>query len=237
MRIIDRLSLLWRRFAPFEQHLLAAVRTVLPEAARSIFDAQVAAIGLVQRDPRWTEIRFYRRRGVNWDGVPMFPCTDEFAVAQVSFSARGKRYKAKLSCIKGRIFDFIVSPNPKQIAFADWDGEPAAKLLRDPMGQTTGRSALERLPLEWRQFLKQHSGQDMSGWVLYDEHTAYRVPSQDGESLLLAEREGDEFILQNLEEGPDNGKLMYLGSHDGVPEQIHGALEDVLKQGIKKHGT
>ena len=75
MNIMQRLSLLWRRFSPLEERLIAAVREVLPERAQPVFDAQIAGITLVQRLPRWTEIDFYRRRKgkTDWSDVPAFP--------------------------------------------------------------------------------------------------------------------------------------------------------------------
>src|SRR5687767_5455353 len=80
MTITQRLSLLWQRFSPLEERLLAAVRTVLSAQASHIFDAQVAAINLVQRHPN--EICFYRRKfmKVNWSDIPGFPRTSEFLV-------------------------------------------------------------------------------------------------------------------------------------------------------------
>jgi hypothetical protein len=232
LTIKQRLKLLWRRFSPLEERLLAAVRTVLPTAAQSTYDAQVAAITRVQRHPRWTEIRFYRMRQgkVDWSDVPGFPCSDQSRLAQVRFLVHAKTYTATLTCIKGHIFDIAVTPSPKQVAFALWDGAPAIQLLNDPLRAPTGQRPAENVPPTWRKFLLQHSGKATSGWVLYDENTAYRVPSDNGEYLLLAERNGDEFILQNLEGGREpEERLYYLGSHDGTPEPIRGRLEDLIK--------
>src|SRR6516225_7936844 len=49
MTILQRFSLLRRRFSPLEERLIAAVREVLPPQAQPTFDAQVAGITLVQR--------------------------------------------------------------------------------------------------------------------------------------------------------------------------------------------
>jgi hypothetical protein len=232
LTIKHRLALLWRRFSPLEERLLAAVRTALPTAAQSLYDAQVAGITLVQRHPPWTEIRFYRiRQGkLDWSDVPSFPCTDEFRLARVRFSVQAKSYTATINCIHGHIFDFAVSPSPKQVAFALWDGAPSVQLLNDPLRAPTGRRQAENIPPTWRKFLLQHSGQAISGWVLYDENTAYRVPSENGEYLLLAERNGDEFIVQNLEGGDEpQDRLLYLDSHDSTPEPICETLEDLIR--------
>ena len=127
MTILQRLSLIWRRFSPLEERLIAAVREVLPPQARGVFDAQIAGITLVQRlPPRWSEISFYRQRHgkVDWSDLPAFPRTGEFRLAEVQFSVEGRRYKATLTSIGGHIFDFTVIPSAKAVAFADWDGAP-----------------------------------------------------------------------------------------------------------------
>jgi hypothetical protein len=136
MTIAQRLSLMWRRFSPLEERLLAAVRAALPAEAQAVFDAQIGGITLVQRlPPHWAEISFYRRRHgkVDWSEVPAFPRTSEFGLAEVQFSVGGQRYKATLTCINGHIFDFMVIPSPKAISFADWDAAPSARLLSNPL--------------------------------------------------------------------------------------------------------
>src|SRR3989338_1807215 len=103
MTLTQRLSLIWRRFSPLEERLLATVRGVLPPDARPILDAQVSAITHVQRLPGWTEIDYYRRRfgKVDWSKVRRFPLTGEFPLARVRFAVRGRRYRATLSCVDG----------------------------------------------------------------------------------------------------------------------------------------
>ena len=130
--MIERVTLLWKRFSPLEERLLAEVRNVLPAAAQPSFDAQVAAISRVQRlAPSWTEICFYRmRRGrADWSGVPLFPCTDEFRLADVRFRIGGQHFKATLTSIGGHIFDFATTPGPKHVSFATWDAEPSVRAM------------------------------------------------------------------------------------------------------------
>jgi hypothetical protein len=115
--MLDRLSLLWRRFTPLEERLLAAVRSVLPDDVQLLFDGQVAAITRVQRlPPTWSEIDFYclRLGKVDWSCAPSFPCTDEFRLAEVRFQAAGASYRAVLTCGAGHIFDFAITPGPRQ---------------------------------------------------------------------------------------------------------------------------
>jgi hypothetical protein len=228
MTFFQYVSLLWTRFTPLEQRLLAEVRGVLPEAARPIFDAQVAAINHSSRPLKWNEIYYYRkRRGkVFWADVPSFPCTDEMELAEVRFRAAGKRYKAVLSSIQGHISDFYIRPGGRLIAFAPWEDTPQTRLLDDPMRQPTGRKKLAALLPVWVEFLARHGNGQSGDWTLHDADSAYTVSLEDGMFLVLAEREGDEFVLQRLE--PLSDELFYLASHYGTPEPLRKDLESVI---------
>ena len=227
MTILQRLSLFRQRFSPLEERLIATVRDVLPPPAQPIFEAQVAAITLVQRHPLWTEIAFYCRRNgkVDWSSIPMFPRTAEFRLAEVRFTAERRRYKATLSCIAGHIFDFAISPSPKGIAFAQWDPGVSARLLLDPMTAESGRPP-EPIPAVWREFIARRPAS--GGWSFHDSGTAYRTTLDAGEFLVLAELEGDQFVLHRIE--PAAATLFYLASHDGAPEPIHGDLDPIFAQ-------
>jgi hypothetical protein len=224
----QRLSLLWRRFSPLEERLIATVRDVLPAEATPAFDAQIAAITLVQRHPHWTEIAFYRRRWgkVDWSGVPMFRHTGEYRLAEVRFAAGRRRYRATLTCIGGHIFDFAITPSPRSIAFAAWDGPPTARLLSDPLAPVSAR-ATEPMPDTWRELLAPGRLPDTGDWTFHDSRTAYRVTLDEAEFLVLAERDGDEFVLHRIE--PSSSSLWHLASHDGVPEPIRGDVIAVLR--------
>ncbi|MFO1487933.1 MAG: hypothetical protein U1F65_05600 [Verrucomicrobiota bacterium] len=227
MTITQRLSLLWRRFSPLEERLVAVVREVLPPPAQSIFDSQVASITLVQRHPN--EICFYRRRSgkVDWSDVPTFPRTGEFQLAEVRFSVTKRTYKATLTSIGGHIFDFTITPNPKAIAFAEWDAAPSARLLADPM-VVDSTNEPPPIPDSWREFLTKHQKQDFGDWTIHDAKTAYRTAFADGDFLVLAEREGDQFVLHRIE--PPASTLFYLDSHDGKPESIKGDVLEILQR-------
>jgi hypothetical protein len=227
MTIPQRLSLMWRRFSPLEERLIAAVRNVLPPQAQTIFDGQVAAITLVQRNGN--EICFYRKVSgkVDWSGVPAFPNTGEFRLAEVRFSANGRKYKATLTSIRGHSFDFVILPSPKAIAFTDWDSAASARLLLDPLIVESVKEP-ESIPDSWQEFLARPRTGATSEWTLHDAESAYRTAFNDGEFLILAEREGDQFVLHRID--PPASTLFYLDSHDGTPEPIKGELDDVFRE-------
>jgi hypothetical protein len=235
MTATQRLSLLWRRFSPLEERLLAAVREVLPPQAHPTFDAQVAGITLVQRLPHWTEISFYRRQHgkVDWSSIPTFPRTGEFPLAEVRFSAEGRPYKATLASIDGHIFDFTVTPSPKAVAFAVWDATPSSRLLSDPLIAESAR-APERMPVEWSEFLARRPERPHpDDWTFHDADTAYRTTLDEGEFLVLAERGGDEFVMHRIE--PPASSLFYLASHDATPQPINGAIQNVFQETSKRN--
>lgn len=230
MTLVQRLRLRWRRFSPLEERLFAAARGVLPAAAVPVFDAQVGAITHAQRLPGWTEIDYYARRlgRVDWRDVPAFARRDEFALARVRFAVQGRRYRAVLHCVAGHVFDLGITPSPERVAFADWDAGSDAELLSDPMARD-GVVVVPDLPGAWRAAVAEVGGQAAAaGWTLHDAATATRVTLDEGEFLVLAEREGDEFVLHRLE--PPSEVVFRLASHEGVPEPVRGALGDVLRR-------
>ena len=234
--VIQRLSLLWKRFSPLEERLLGEIRHVLPLDALPIYDAQVTAINRVQRlPPSWSEIDFYRIRGgkPNWAGISMFPCTEEFRLASVAFRVGGKGYKATLHCIGGHIFDFAITPGARAVSFDQWEAKPSAVLLADPLRAATGERDTETLPVEWQTFLAEHGSAPPIGWELHDGRSAYRVALDDGQYLVLAAREGgEEFILQRLE--PPAAHLFHVLHHDSVPEPLQRELKAVMGRRIAK---
>ena len=195
-----------------------------------MYDAQVAAITRVQRlPPSWNQISFYRiKRGkVDWSDVALFPCTDEFRLAQIRFTIQNKSYRATLICVAGHIFDLTLVPSPKPVMFSNWDAPPSVRILADPLRATTGRKPLENLPAEWQMILERHGGQSHSGWLLYDQDTAYRVALADGEFVIVGEKEGVEYLLYRVE--PRTDQLYYLEHYDGTPEPLRGGIEALLE--------
>jgi len=198
---------------------LAAVRKALPPVALPTFDAQIAAINHVQRLPHWTEIDFYHLRGgkSDWTSVPTFPNTGEFPLAALKFAVEGKRFKATLSSITGHIFDFRIQPSPTSIAFLDWDGEPVVRLPTDPLSAAVSKQTAP-VPEDWLDFVKSHDPVITNGWTLFDTNSARFGSLESGEFVVLAERDGPEFILHRVE--PAAAGPFYLEAHDATPEPI-----------------
>jgi hypothetical protein len=224
---MERFRLLWRRFSPLEEQLIAEVRKVLPFGAQIIFDPQVAAITRVQRHAN--EICFYRLRAgkADWSSVPTFPRASEFRLAEVRFRAREKNYKATLTSIRGHIFDFTILPNPKAVMFAKWEPGATARLLSDPLTVEPADES-QPIPVSWREFLIRAESVATGDWKLRDAKTAYRIAFNDGEFLVLAERDGDQFILHRID--PPASTLFYVDSHDAMPEPIQGGIVDVFQR-------
>lgn len=220
MSALQRLTLLWRRFSPLEQQLLESVRQALPSQARAAFDAQVAGVTRVQRLPHWTEIAFYRlRRGsVDWSGIPLFPRTEEFPLAEVRFRAAGHSYKARLTAIAGHVFDFAITPGPRAVAFARWEAEPEVRLLESPENAGAPTPA-EPVPERWRELLARPPV-DLDDWALHPESEVYRVTLKEGAFLVLAERGGDDFLLYRVDPMPFGFFVQH--GHDCSPEPFAG---------------
>jgi len=220
MTFAQQLTLVWKRFSPLEERLIAAVRGVLPPEVQSTFDAQTKAVNRVQRGPEWTEIAFYRlRRGrPDWRGVPPFPRTNEFPLAEVRFGAGGRKYKSRLTCIGGHVFDFATTPSPRDVAFLDWEGEPHVRLVESPL-DPAAPTPVEPVPDAWKRFLS-HSRPSGGDWALHEPADVHRVTLEEGEFLLLAERAGRDFLLYRVDP-PPGAYFVQLGP-DARPESLRG---------------
>jgi hypothetical protein len=163
---------------------------------------------------------------IEWSTVPRFPLTAECPLGRVRFTVGGRRYRATLSCVDGHIFDLAITPSPKTIAFANWDSEPTAELLVDPL--TPGHTVPpETVPETWLDILRTMTPQaTAAGWTLHDAKSTRRLPLDEGEFIVLAERDGDEFLLHRAE--PRSAALFWLASHDGTPEPLRGDIGRVL---------
>jgi hypothetical protein len=226
MTFYERLTLLWRRFSPLEEQLLDAARHALAPSARRIFDAQVAAITRVQRHPDWTEIAFYRMRGgkVDWTDVPLFARREELPLVELRFRVGARAFKARLTAIGGHIFDFGVTPSPREVAFARWNTDGDARLLADP--EEEGAAApVEPLPDVWQAILEAHPASHPA-WVVHGAGAVYRITQGEGEFLVLAESRGDAFLLWRLE--PTPAAFFLQLAHDGRLEAVRGRVEEVL---------
>lgn len=106
------------------------------------------------------------------------------------------------------------------------EAQPNAVLPADPLRATTGKREAENLPVEWRKFLAEHPGAAPVGWEFHDGTSAYRVALDDGQYLVLAAREGAEFILQRLE--PPAERLFHLVHTDSIPEPLGRELEAIV---------
>jgi hypothetical protein len=225
LRTLQRLSLIWRRFSPLEERLLREVRAVLSPSAQRTLDAQVAAITKVQRAPGWTEIAFYRMRAgkVDWSGVPLFAREVELPLAEVRFRAAGRAYRARLTAIRGHIFDFAITPGARAVAFEPWEGEADVRLLADPEALDTP-DPREELPDAWLRVVAR-GVQAHPDWDVHEAHSVHRVALEQGEFLVLAEHRGESFLLYRL--APEPGFFLLRG-HDGEPEAVRGSVEELL---------
>lgn len=207
-------------FSLTERQLLDAVGSALAPEAREVFKSQMSAVNLVQRHPHGTIVAFYRKRWwrVNWDGVLLFTRNDEFPMAKVTFKVGGKQFKATLYCIKGHIINFNISPSPKSIWDQPFDETPTVEVIADPMKIQPVPAHGEIIPEEWKRLKSNFDAKKFSDWTLHDSQTAYRMPMDDGEYLILAERGGREFVLWKLD--PASSEFHYMPEHDSQPEQV-----------------
>jgi hypothetical protein len=132
--MFHRLSLLWRRFTPIEESILAEVEHVLPAACREKFVKQRRAINKVQRILDWTEINFYSMRDgtVNWEPSIAFRNRGEVELAEVRFSIGRRDFHSTIWAISGHVFSLVTRPSIKPYAFQKITAIRKVALLSNP---------------------------------------------------------------------------------------------------------
>jgi len=209
-------SLLWNHFSTTEKKILSLISGGLSDSARVTFDTQVNAINLVGRQLDWKEVLFYRRRGgkVDWQGVPLFPIKEKFDLAEVLFSVGAQKYKVKLGCISGHIFDLVFTPGAKSIAFSAWNGTGELALIVDP-DSFGGSDAGKSVNLVWDDLALYRSSIEKIGWNLYQDHDIKTITFDNRDFRIIAEKNGDEYLLVNANSNFEKAYHMY--HDDGMP--------------------
>jgi hypothetical protein len=223
INFFKRLSLLWKRFSPLEERLLLDFRKVLPTEAQAIFDAQISAVNGVTRYLGWNELIFYPKTPGDWGNVPKFTGTGSLQLAEGVFKVAGKKYRARLECYNGYLAFLKVWPGSKTIAFEPWDGQAQVALLNNPLVEH--KKEAPALSPDWIAVLKRQKAMPATNWTLHDGSSAFPVALEEGEFLVLGEREGDEFILQRVD--PPGKDLYFQNGHDAKPK-LAKALEKLI---------
>jgi hypothetical protein len=82
------------------------------------------------------------------------------------------------------------------------------------------------VPVEWQALASRYPSAASSGWLLHGPASAHAVSLEQGEFLILAEREGDEFLM--LQTSPSGG-YWTLDGHDGIPRPLGVRVDAWLK--------
>ena len=229
---IRRISLLWRRFTPLEEFLLAALQRELPEQPRRINQRRIDLINRVRRPLEWTEIMFYQVR----DGKPvrdqqaMFPCRspEEIVLAKIQFSpARVSQvYKSEIHAVSGHMFSIDTRPSPKSIAFCREYELMSVKLVDDPMLEfppTLLERLRKRLPPDYEEL----AGRSLSRWRVFDPSDIHRVPLGNANYLLLAESEDGTAEFLGVRASGKSKEVYHL-PHDGRPRKSATTLQEAI---------
>jgi hypothetical protein len=110
-----------RKWAPWEERLLAALHEKFGRNHREILQRQIDAVNKIQRIVGWTEIDLYvmRHGRMCWDDIPKFLEDRDFTLARASTFFGEKRIQSDLSCVR-RLFFSIESEAPiKALAFRE----------------------------------------------------------------------------------------------------------------------
>jgi hypothetical protein len=228
--MLQRLSMMWNTYTPIEASVLTAITEALPPESGELMRAQMAAITKVQRTLDWTEILFYSEKGgtVHWKEETLFPNRTEFELAAATYDIDGTHFRTSVGAIGGHIFDFVTRPSIKDLAFRDPENL-LVLILSDPMMDPAKGSDLARfLPQSYLDYWKEgeRAARMENGWEVLHPDSVYVVPFPKEDYLLLAEKEGREWLVVPAREG--NSRIFY--SVDGEqPQPVPGSFEGAVR--------
>jgi hypothetical protein len=206
--MLRRLSLIWRTFTPVEEAVLAAVASALPEPSAEQLRAQIAHINRAQRILDWTDICFYamRRGRVHWPEAVLFPNRGEFELAVAVYHVGGQRFRTQLRAVAGHVFGFVTRPSIKAACFGPVEDLSVAR-VGNPAHQAAGPPELQRFfPSSYLIYWQAaRDAPAANGWSVLAPSEAYLVHLTTEDFVVLAERQGEEWLL--VPARPDAGAI------------------------------
>lgn len=227
--MLQRLTLLWRTFTPVEEQILGLLGKALPAAHRGLYHSQVNSINKVQRTLEWTEILFYCMKSgkVRWNPDHFFPNRGEFKVGSVDYVIKGVHFTTTLTSIAGHIFSFVTRPSIKPHCFDQIDEVRSVKIIGDPADRNVEIAInVGYLPDEYRRYIESGAPLEVNGWHLLTPQEVYPVPLPAGDFLILAVRQGEEYLMTPDE--TDDVGIYFTRVGDTTVHRQRGSFREIL---------
>lgn len=217
LSIVQRMSLVWRRYTPTESSLIEAVLSVLGPDSQALARQQYASVNRVQRLLDWTEVSFFAARWgkVHWPVDSLFPNRGEFELATFAFSVDTTAFQGSLWCVSGHIFSLVVRPSIKLAAFGNLS-DIQVKLVGNPMSSGLSHPQLASfLPASYLAFCEGCIEDAVADWRVAKPEEVHLVHLAAGNFVFLAQRDAD-FLLANGT-APSNRIYFSAGGEEPVP--------------------
>ena len=227
--MIKRLALLFRTFTPVEEALLSHVESALPPEAREIYVKQIAKINHVQRTLDWHEILFYilRNHKPAWDQSIPFKNKSELILARVTFTIDNLTFRAKVGAVNGFVFSLLIRPSIKPHWHKQISSIKKLVIETNPEDETS-KPHIVSLPASYLKWISYDSPEGFNGWTVLSSEETYSISLADADYIVLAVREGDEYLL-SLAESPESG--FYYAQTDGTTlDHVAESFKSALKK-------
>jgi hypothetical protein len=182
-------------------------------------------IRYVQRLLDWTEVNFYprRRSGAQWDPATVFPNRAEFDLARLRMIVAGRTHEARVIAVSGHLFSLVVRPSPKRHPWGPVELS-TVQVMTDPL--RSDFNPPKQLPPSYTRFIDLRGPGACSGWEVLAPDEVYAVSLSEGDYLVLASREGTEFLVT---ETSSPSPTLYRVGLGGGPVPTDRSFEEALR--------
>ena len=200
MKFIDYIRRKKSPFLPFERKILDAVIEKLEPEARRKLEIQLSETTKIQRIFSY-ETNLYASKGNNKrSSRSLFNNRTELKFARIKYSFENNRFTTELYSVKGYIFSLITRPGPKKIKKLDPE-KISVEILSDPEETSSSDKRPQSLPNSYLHF--DFNSKNTGKWTIYNPDNIYHVELEEGSFWLLAELDGQRFVVTPVNNDSD----------------------------------
>ncbi len=200
MRFLDYIRRIKSPFLPFEKKILDAVIEKLEPEARRKLEIQLSETTKIQRIFSSETNLYAGNRNKKRSSISLFNNRTELKFARIKYSFENKRFTTELFSVSGFTFSLITRPGPKKIKKMDPE-KISVEILADPEKISSLDKGALSLPNSYQNF--DFNSKNTEKWTIYHPDDLYQVELEEGSFWLLAELDGQRFVVTPVSNDSD----------------------------------